>query len=216
MLFSAPCRAQTSDAPAPEHSPRAFSVEKAATEKGLLTSTTLTRPSSLGEDHAIPSRMVKARDGGSAPKTASERAAPGMTPEAGYFFRSSLTSTATSWATQLVSFQPSPTLKSKRLIVIVPANFAAAPEPVQRELHRHRLRRALQRELAVRDVRAVGGLLDLLRLELRLRKFLGVEPVLVEQRRVAIADRACSRNRAARCRRCCPWSGRRHRDRSAP
>ena len=39
----------------------------------------------------------------------------------------------------------------------------------QRELQRHRLRRALQRELTVRDVRAVGGLLDLLRLELRLR-----------------------------------------------
>ena len=38
-------------------------------------------------------------------------------------------STATSWATQLVSFQPSPTLKSKRLIVSVPANFAVAPEP---------------------------------------------------------------------------------------
>src|SRR5262245_60078852 len=32
-----------------------------------------------------------------------------------YFLRSSLMSTATSWATQLVSFQPSPTLKSKRL-----------------------------------------------------------------------------------------------------
>src|SRR5215471_8320661 len=44
-----------------------------------------------------------------------------------YCFKSSLISTATSCDTQLVSFQPSPTLKSKRLIFIVPANCAPAP-----------------------------------------------------------------------------------------
>src|SRR5204863_5954017 len=50
-------------------------------------------------------------------------------PAPSYCLRSSLMSTATSCDTQLVSFQPSPTLKSKRLIVMLPANFAVAPAP---------------------------------------------------------------------------------------
>src|SRR5690606_19949587 len=55
--------------------------------------------------------------------------------------------------------------------------------PRERELRRIRL--ALQRELAVRD-EPVGGLLDALRLEARLRMLRRIEPVGVLQRRVPI------------------------------
>src|SRR5215831_9698804 len=63
---------------------------------------------------------------------------------------------------------------------------AAGGRGAERERHQGGLRRALERELAGRLIRPVGRLLDLLRLELRLGEFLDVEPVLVDERGVAV------------------------------